>query len=107
MLWGRDLLHIGLWWRIGDGDSVDVYGSNWLPRDFSFQVQSGPSLPLDSKLSCLFTETGDWDVSKLQMHFTFDEARLISSLPRGLAVMEDHQIWHFEKSGLFTVKSGY
>lgn len=30
ILWGRQLLHKGLRWRIGNGEQVDVYKSNWI-----------------------------------------------------------------------------
>lgn len=32
ILWGRQLLHKGLRWRIGNGEQVDVYKSNWIPQ---------------------------------------------------------------------------
>jgi hypothetical protein len=29
---GRDLLKLGLIWRVGNGANIDVWNSNWIPR---------------------------------------------------------------------------
>lgn len=79
----RSLLRQGLRWRIESGSTIDIYGSNWLPRVSSFQVRSFPSLPLDSKVNSLFSSDGSWDVERIHSHFDPDEARLILSLPIG------------------------
>ncbi|XP_008227636.1 PREDICTED: uncharacterized protein LOC103327128 [Prunus mume] len=48
LLWGRDLLRLGLRWRIGDGRLVNIYGDPWVPYDRFFTVQSIPTLPATS-----------------------------------------------------------
>jgi hypothetical protein len=34
ILHGRDLLKEGVVWRIGDGETVDVWEHNWIPRQY-------------------------------------------------------------------------
>ncbi|KAL5550916.1 hypothetical protein UlMin_001092 [Ulmus minor] len=32
ILWGRNLVAKGMRWRVGDGSSVSIYNSRWIPR---------------------------------------------------------------------------
>ena len=36
-----------------------------------------------------------------------EEADAILSVPLGSTQMEDSLLWHFEKTGIYTVRSGY
>lgn len=62
---------------------------------------------LSSKVCDLFTASGLWDVAKIQMHFNFEECWAIHRILLGGPRLHDRQVWHFEKSGLFSVKSCY
>ena len=39
--------------------------------------------------------------------FALDEVAAILSLPLGTTNLEDSLLWHFEKTGTYTVKNGY
>lgn len=107
LLSGRELLVRGCRWRIGNGRSTPVYGSNWLPNEFCLQIQSVPSLPAASVVSDLFAASGGWDEAVLRAHFDLSDREAILRIPLRHGLGEDRLIWHFEKHGAFIVKSGY
>ncbi|CAL8151990.1 unnamed protein product [Prunus armeniaca] len=106
ILWGRDLLRLGLRWRIGDGRLVNIYGDPWVPYDRFFTIQSIPTLPVTSRVCDLFTASGGWDVGKVFASFSFPEAEAILSIPL-MGDTLDRRIWNFTKNGRYSVKSGY
>ncbi|CAB4316864.1 unnamed protein product [Prunus armeniaca] len=77
LLWGRDLLRLGLRWRIAT-----------------------------SRVCDLFTASGGWDVGKVFATFSFPEAEAILSIPL-MGDTLDRRIWNFTKNGRYSVKSGY
>ncbi|XP_022150918.1 uncharacterized protein LOC111018954 [Momordica charantia] len=108
ILWGRDLLKKGLRWRIGNGDSVFIYGDNWVPNQPTLKILSSPRLPLVSRVSSLVDhEEGGWQGDVVRDEFTPDEAKGILSIPIGRGAEEDRLIWNYEKTGVYSVRSGY
>jgi hypothetical protein len=70
ILFGRDLLTCGLIRRIGDDSQVEVWVSNWIPRD-SVQRPLGCKPDSNVRRVCeLLTEDGsEWNEDKLQEVF--------------------------------------
>ncbi|CAL8993088.1 unnamed protein product [Prunus brigantina] len=106
LLWGRDLLRLGLRWRIGDGRLVKIYGDPWVPYYRFFTIQSVPTLPPTSRVCDLLTASGRWDIEKIYSTFSFPEAETILSIPL-MGDTLDRRIWSFSKNGRYSVKSGY
>ncbi|KAL5551944.1 hypothetical protein UlMin_002120 [Ulmus minor] len=50
---------------------------------------------------------GSWDSSLIRNSFHHDEAEAILSLPRPRHSYPDSLIWHYDKKGNYTVRSGY
>ncbi|KAL5576702.1 hypothetical protein UlMin_018401 [Ulmus minor] len=98
---------IALRWRVGDGSSVMIYHSRWLPTPMDFKVSSPPSIPIHSTVSTLIAENGRWNESLIRSSFLDFEADLILSLPRPLSSFRDSYCWHIDKRGNFSVKSAY
>ena len=40
----RDLVKEGLVWRIGNGESIHIWGDKWLPTPSTYSVQSPPTI---------------------------------------------------------------
>ena len=55
----------------------------------------------------LLTASGQWNSQLIYSSFVAEEAEAILSLPIGASRRDDSLLWHFEKSGSYTVKSGY
>ncbi|KAL5565829.1 hypothetical protein UlMin_028993 [Ulmus minor] len=107
ILWGRELYKQGLRCKIGSGQNTYIYHDCWLPRDGIFRISSPRVLGEFAKVSSLITASGSWDSSIIRESFHEDEAEAILSLPLPRRSTPDTLLWHYDKSGHYTVRSGY
>ena len=107
LLWGRQVILKGYRWRIGNGMSVLIYRENWIQRPSTFQPFSTPKMFPEAKVAELIVKENRWKSEVIQHNFLKDDVEEILriSLPR--REMEDKVIWHYDKQGRFSVKSGY
>lgn len=61
ILWGRQMLHQGLRWRIGSGEQVKIYNCNWIPRPSTFKIVSAPTLPLEATVFLFINDEHNWN----------------------------------------------
>ena len=104
---GKNIIHKGCKWRIGRGNNVQIYNSNWIPRGETFRPISMPSLPTDSYVSELIGSDNKWDVTKIYQNFGKDDVELIISIPLPKQPADDQLFWHYDKQGNYSVKSGF
>jgi hypothetical protein len=78
-----------------------------LPRDFSRKpiTPRGPNL-LSEVAELMDPYTGSWDVALVRDCFWEEDAELILALPVHQG-RDNTLAWHFDKHGVFTVKSAY
>lgn len=107
ILWGRQILQKGARWRIGKGDKVLITTSNWIPRPTSFRPILAPSLPADAKVSELIYANHQWNNTLIEQHFAKEDAEIIKRIPLPRQPQNDELLWHYDKKGNYTVKSGY
>lgn len=65
----KRLLEKGLYWSIGSGRRVSVYGDKWLPRPSSFKEVSPPILHEEAKVADLILENGHWNLDLIKKNF--------------------------------------
>ncbi|KAK3231649.1 hypothetical protein Dsin_003530 [Dipteronia sinensis] len=106
-MWGMELLEAGLWWRIGDGSSVSIYRDRWLPRPLTFKIVSPPTLAVASKVQVLKNPNGCWNEGLIRESFWPEEADMILSTPCSIFKAPDSLMWHYDKFGNYSVRSGY
>ena len=107
ILRGLELLKEGIVWRVGTGEHIDVYKDPWLPRGQTRKVRSPDELQEEIHVSDLIDpNTGCWDKEIIKNMFDQQDARDILSIPLCQG-MEDTVAWHFDKKGIFSVKSCY
>nr|POE83460.1 putative ribonuclease h protein [Quercus suber] len=96
-------------WRIGDGESINVYDDNWLPGKGSAKVLSPQSGALEgARVAALInSDTRTWDQNVLQQHFLSFEACRIRAIPLCWTDQEDSLIWPACKDGNYSAKMGY
>ncbi|KAL5577239.1 hypothetical protein UlMin_018938 [Ulmus minor] len=81
ILWGHELFLQGARWKIGCGNDTYIYHDRWLPRDGCFKISSPRVLGNFAKVNDIITASEH-------------------SCP-------DSLIWHYDKKGDYTVRSGY
>jgi hypothetical protein len=107
ILKGIKLVKKGMIWHIGNGKSVHIWNDPWIPRGITRQ----PTYHRGQNLSRWVNElidptTGRWDVAMVQQTFHPDDVQTILDIPVG-EEFDDYIAWHFDKKGVFTVKSAY
>ncbi|XP_024033484.1 uncharacterized protein LOC112095607 [Citrus clementina] len=107
IIWGRQVILAGSRWRIGKGDKVQIYKASWIPRPSTFRPTSWPTLPKNSYVSMLINDDNQWDERKIYCHFDKLDADRIVSMPLPRQPKDDQILWHYDKQGRYSVKSGY
>jgi hypothetical protein len=107
-MYGRDLLKEGLIWRVGDGENIDIWKDNWIPRS-SLQRPLGhkPNVDIQKVIELLLPNGNGWNVSKLNECLFEVDVEDILKLPVGCAGSEDYVAWNYTKNGQFSVKFAY
>jgi hypothetical protein len=105
----RNLFEQGLIWRIGNGQSVHIWGDKWIPIPSTYNIQSFPKTlsPRSKVCDLLNREKEGWDQQLLARNFTTEEVAAINSIPISLLSQPDVQVWRGTSSGDFSVKSAY
>jgi hypothetical protein len=106
IIYGRKLLERGLIWRIGNGESVSIWDSNWIPRSYVQRplgclVQDKPKLVKE----LLVADGSGWDVSKLQQTLCVPDTLCESHWE--IKRLQIHQRGTIQNRGCSLVRSAY
>lgn len=107
ILWGRKILQQGTRWRVGNGNQALVMGSNWIPRPSTFRPIYTSALPPNTKVSDLIDLDHHWNLRLIDQHFIKEDAEAIKKITLPRYPQDDELIWHHDKKGQYTVRSGY
>lgn len=96
-------------WRVGDGNSIQIWGDFLLPNQNNALVTTAPFPYLENaRVLALFNMHGnEWDEDNIRDIFVDKDVDLIMSIPLSTAKRNDKLIWKNEDNGIFTVKSCY
>ena len=99
---------MGLIKRIGSGLNTRIWEDNWLPRDYKLKPICSISADPPQLVSELIDETSrSWNTQKLNEHFIAPDVAFIQNIPLSFKVQPDFWAWHYDRRGIFTVKSAY
>jgi hypothetical protein len=105
---GLELLKKGLIWRVGDEKKIQITRDQWIPRKEGLGVAS---FTRRSRLrwvnQLIDPETREWKVGLVRQIFHAFDVDEICQLKSPRAEVKDCVAWHYEKSGVFTVKCTY
>ncbi|PNT75005.1 hypothetical protein BRADI_1g26161v3 [Brachypodium distachyon] len=94
---GLELFKKGIIWRIRSGSQVQIWRDNWIPR-----------APESKRVEDLINQDNNtWNTQLVQSVFHAFDAQEILKIKLLPAGNDDFIAWHYEKSGIFTVRSAY
>jgi hypothetical protein len=104
---GLELLKKGMIWRINTGEKIRIWRDNWLPRG-NLKVIGNATRSRKRWVSDLIVqETKTWDEQLVRNLFHEADAEHILQIKIPTLTGEDYVAWHYEKNGMFSVKSAY
>ena len=108
ILKARNVISMGMQWRLGDGKRIDIYNDNWLPRKGFAKIVS-PHVPIlqGALVAALInSNTRIWDRNLLHQHFLSFEANSIKAIPLCWTNQNNCLMWPTCKNGEYSVKTG-
>jgi ribonuclease HI len=96
-------------WKIGDGETIDIWKDNWLPEQEGHKTWSlEPSgNPYKHVKDLILPISKTWNSNIISSLFQPFEAQQILNLPITNTSYPDEFYWPNNKEGIYTVKSGY
>ena len=104
LLAARDIIHAGSCWAIGDGRSISVAFSSWLPHSPGFFITPSQEMKVDNLIE---NDSQQWDRGKLSATFDKRTCETILALPLNNQNSQDKLIWKENRAQRFTVSSAY
>ncbi|XP_019168955.1 PREDICTED: uncharacterized protein LOC109164864 [Ipomoea nil] len=110
ILKGRDILRKGICWKVGTGESLNVWKDPWVgtvPLADIPGVSIPPSL-LNLQVNNLIKEDKTWDLTEVQDYLPDSVTNSIRAIPIALTESPHDAIsWPHSGTGSFTLKSGF
>jgi hypothetical protein len=98
----------GYIWRVGDGTQISIWSDPWVPSSPNRKVMTPRGNIILTKVSELMDEeNGCWDEQLIRHIFWPIDANRILNIPLATGMMEDFVSWHYNKTGIFSVKTAY
>lgn len=108
LIWGRELLKIGLRWGVGSGSSIRAFIDPWLMRPITFKPITIPANQhANLTVEELRTETRQWNWMLINECFWPIDHEEFRKIPIHALSGSDRIIWHYNSNGIYSVKSGY
>jgi hypothetical protein len=109
-IWGaKHLVQAGMRWRVGNGNSIKIWGDKWIDSTSSGLIQAPVRvLGENAKVSALIDDTTHWwNYELIREIFPDEEAKRIYSMVLSPLGKSDQLVWAGTKKGIFTVRSAY
>lgn len=107
ILLGRQVLNCGLWWRMGNGESIKIGSDPWIPKPHSFKPlmrHEASNLKVSELIS---PDRMQWKIDDVAAFVAPEDLELIYIIPISRSGCQDKRIWHCTKNGRYKVRSGY
>ncbi|XP_021621434.1 uncharacterized protein LOC110621459 [Manihot esculenta] len=105
----RELIQRGTRWRVGNGENILMASAPWIPKEDIFFADDGFDF-IEPHLRVCDPFEGNgrvWNITLLMELFSSRDIKPSISIPISIINKEDPFLWHFDKGGVYTVKSAY
>ncbi|KAL4332661.1 hypothetical protein GQ457_07G043390 [Hibiscus cannabinus] len=104
----RGLIEKGYGWRVGSGESINIWDDPWLPRPGDGRVRAAAIDVRYTTVSDLIAQVDNsWKFEVLNGLFDAELVNRICSIPLSQTRSLDEIVWRCDGSGNYSVKSGY
>ncbi|EPS62007.1 hypothetical protein M569_12785, partial [Genlisea aurea] len=105
----RQLLTVGLRWRVGSGEKIQVWKDPWIPRGPPFKpiCRNNECSETMRVAELLLPGFRGWNNPLVRRIFHPIDANSILQLPVAKHRAEDTFLWHYTKKGCYSTASGY
>jgi hypothetical protein len=109
ILKAREVILKGAVWRVGNGQSINIWNHHWLLEDHHRKIITpGPNILLHCTVNQLITKPQmTWDHSLIDSLFLPYDAKAIKQIPLTNQNHADKLIWLGNTHGDYSVRSGY
>ncbi|XP_021621451.1 uncharacterized protein LOC110621477 [Manihot esculenta] len=109
VLWGREILNQGIRWHVDNGKNIFCKEDVWVPLLFSGKphLKEGHDTHITRVVQLINPSSKLWDATILSRNFEPADVEKIRAIPLSIFAREDRLVWHFEKSGVYSVRSGH
>lgn len=108
ILYGKELIKVGMRYVVGDGSLIITWIDPWLPVHPPRPPRAIGDVDLSSKVSQLILTAGNnWDEAKLRDLIVDEDVNIIMKIKLSSVAEQDLLGWHYNENGIYSVKSGY
>ncbi|KAK5770921.1 hypothetical protein PVK06_047081 [Gossypium arboreum] len=103
----KGFLGLGLKLRIGSGTEVSIWHDYWLPGNDQRLISTEKVVGLNWVSDLILLNPNRWNSDIIYSNFAKEEVDKIVSIPIPTTRQSDKVVWFNDKSGTYSVKSGY
>lgn len=112
ILVGRKTIEEFARWQVLSGESIRTWEDRWIPgipseKLHASQLAASEFEPYQRVADLINWDVPCWDLIPIVEHLFVMEQDAIKSIPLSIEWENDKLVWPYEKSGNFTVRSGY
>jgi hypothetical protein len=105
---GLELLKQGIIWRVRSGNKIQIWRDSWIPRAPSLKLGPRKSRSRLIWVSQLMrANRREWDEQIIKACMYPHDAEEVLRIRLSQRQEDDFLAWHYESSGVFTVRSAY
>ncbi|CAL1361249.1 unnamed protein product [Linum trigynum] len=105
----KEKIEEGFRWRVGNGESIQIWKDEWIPGKSFYQADPVPTgeITEDRVSNIIDYGSGGWDMEKIKALFSTSDQNLIAKIPLKTPLGHDSRVWKAEEDGIYSVKSAY